>query len=111
MASVLPRRFAFSDAGAALPDRGDQVSTDHEPCGIEYVCNLCGAHTLEAAPDFQGADWLEQLSRLEHDRQPLQQWWPLREIIELERFHARVQVASWSIASAMSSCTRPAALQ
>lgn len=34
---ALPRRFAIPDAGAALPDRGDRVPTDHEPCRTEYA--------------------------------------------------------------------------
>lgn len=85
LVTVAPRRYPITGAARVEADRGDRVPADLEPCGIEHACNLCETRTLEATPDYQGDDWLDQFSRLQREQQPVEAWWPSYELSVLDR--------------------------
>lgn len=89
LVTVPPRRYPITDSGVVAAERGGQVPPDLDPCAIEHACDVCGTRTLEATADLQGDDWLEQFSRLKSEHQPIEEWWPLREVLELDRRDGR----------------------
>lgn len=74
LVTVPPRRYPITGAARVEAERGNGVLGGLEPCAIEHACNLCGARTLEATPDYQGDDWLEQFGRLQQEPQPVEEW-------------------------------------
>lgn len=86
LVTVAPHRYAIRDSSDVKADRGEQVPADLDPCGVEHACNLCGVRTLEATRDLQDDGGLDQFKELILAHQPIDQWWPLREPIELVEF-------------------------